>query len=284
MESVPLPQSPFSWDIPGTGASSCWRAEGHGGGRVGCARLRFQGASQKVREEPPHSGAEAPRPTGGRLVLDAGPACGGLLGMACGSGTLSASWEVAPLFSGLPDKWTEEKWWAVGHGTYLDARAVPCAAAESLHAEQRQQEANGTDRLAPSTLTPGFVWGGLHHEQYGRGPGGSPGSGIASEQTGVLGVRGVLLTSTFLPGGLRSPGFEDGIVRIHRILIWQEGDVKGPQQLWRAEKQGGRKDKTEFHHLGEFTNGIENDERKYKMLRWGLCFIGTAKKSLVFSY
>lgn len=35
----------------------------------------------------------------------------------------------------------------------------------------------------------------------------------------VLGTTGALLTSTFLPDLLGFPGFEDGIVCIHGILI-----------------------------------------------------------------
>lgn len=40
--------------------------------------------------------------------------------------------------------------------------------------------------------------------------------------------------SAFLPDLLCFPGFEDCVVCIHCILIWQERDIKCPQQLWRS--------------------------------------------------
>lgn len=49
-----------------------------------------------------------------------------------------------------------------------------------------------------------------------------------------FGATGLLLTSTFLPDLLCFPGFEDGVVCIHCILIWQEGNIECPQQLWRS--------------------------------------------------
>lgn len=47
----------------------------------------------------------------------------------------------------------------------------------------------------------------------------------------------MLLTSTLLPDLLCFPGLEDGVVCILCVLIWQEGDVECPQQLWRSEKR-----------------------------------------------
>jgi hypothetical protein len=73
-----------------------------------------------------------------------------------------------------------------------------------------------------------------------------------------FGATGVLLTSTFLPDLLCFPRLKDGVICIHCILIWQEGDIECPKQLWRSEKQGGKR-KKEFCHLEEFTHGSESD-------------------------
>lgn len=52
---------------------------------------------------------------------------------------------------------------------------------------------------------------------------------------------GVLLASHFFPGLLQPPGFQDSVVCIPGVLLWEEGDVECTQQLWgpetRKEKQ-----------------------------------------------
>lgn len=46
---------------------------------------------------------------------------------------------------------------------------------------------------------------------------------------------GVLLASHSFPGLLRPPGFQNRIVCIPRVLLWEERDVECTQQLWGPE-------------------------------------------------
>lgn len=142
-------------------------------------------------------------------------------------------------------------------------RAFLCPAAKRLHAEQTlRQEVNVGDWPAQSTQIPGFVSAGLYYNVTSDDWEGVLPAEPREQDGCPLGPQAhVLLTSAFLPDLLCFPGFEDCVVCIHCILIWQERDIKCPQQLWRSEKQGGGR-KGEFYHLREFTNGTENDSRK----------------------
>ena len=142
---------------------------------------------------------------------------------------------------------------------YPDFRAFLHLAAQSVHAEQRHTLRSECDWLWQSPKSPDssilvrrlllqmlqmITWRESCQWNY--------------QLTGWLsfGATGMVLTSTFLPDLLSFPGFEDGVVCIHCILIWQEGNIECPQQLWRSEKKE-KKEKTEFYHLREFTNVLK---------------------------
>lgn len=48
------------------------------------------------------------------------------------------------------------------------------------------------------------------------------------------------LAPRLLPGQLQAPGFQDGVVHVRDVLVREEGDVEGPEQLGRPGEQERR--------------------------------------------